>query len=450
MDYLKNKDLKIFFSGIGGVSMSAIAAALKQSGYEICGSDISESETVNALREMGIKIFSGHKSENIENCGLLVYNARIKEDNPEIIRAKELNIPAIPRAKILGELMRIGGVSIGISGTHGKTTVTSMISEIFTQAGKEPSFFIGAPPLDSAYKMGKNDYFIAESDEYQDQFLDLYPNISLILNIEMDHPDFFPDLNAVISSFEKFLGNTSEAAVICAEDKNAAAAVKNFKGEVLTYSLIDPLSGIFVKNIYYPGGFPEFDILADGEIYAHIKLPVPGEYNIYNAAAAASAAYKCRIEGKFVEQGLNKFKGAGRRFEYKGTLNGAAVYDDYAHHPTEIKKTLLEAQKIAKNKNGSLWYVFQPHTYSRTYNLFGGFCEALSFSGHLVLTGIYSAAEKNIYGISSGDIAAKLQNCVLIEDFFEIAKYLKKNAGPNDLIIIAGAGDITDLTKMLV
>ena len=442
--------------------MSAIAAALKQRGYEVCGSDIVESDSVNNLRSKGIKIFISHKKENIgEDCGLLVYNARIKDDNPEIIRARELNIPIIKRSEMLGELMSGYKTSIGISGTHGKTSVTSMASEIFMQAKTAPTFFIGSiyPPVNSAYKIGGEDYFLLESCEYLDQFLNFHPNISVILNLEMDHPDYFKDLNAMILSFERFLKNTSDTAIINGDDENALKAARNFKGRIITFSLKNPSADIFVKNISYPDGFPKFDIYAKNKIYAKIKLQVPGEYNIYNAAAAASIAYVCGLDGGFVESGLNIFRGAGRRFEYKGVLknnkNNIKIYDDYAHHPTEVKKALIEMTKIARLNNGRLWYVFQPHTYSRTYELFDDFCDALSYSENLILTGIYSATEKNNYNnISSGDLAERLKNCapncVYIEDFGEIAEYLKKRASSNDLIVVTGAGDIINLTKMLV
>jgi len=473
LKYLEDKNLKIFFSGIGGVSMSAIAAALKQKGYNVCGSNLEENEAVKKLRNMGIKVFISHKSENVGgDCDLLVYMARIKEDNPEIIRAKDLNIPIIKRAEMLGALMSGYKTSVGISGTHGKSSVTSMTSEIFMQAKTDPTFFIGAvyPPVNSAYQTGKEDYFILECDEFSNSFLNFYPNISVIVNIEMDHPDFFKDLDDVISSFKGFLANTSDTAIINGDDENAIGAAKNFKGEIITYSLKDEKADIFVKNIDYPDGFPEFDIFAKGEfggsggrlktaapttdkIYAHVKLLVPGEFNIYNAAAAASAAYKCGINGKFVEAGLNIFKGAGRRFEYKGTLNGAKVYDDYAHHPTEVKKALIEMTKIARAANGTLWYVFQPHTYSRTYELLDDLCRALSYADKLILTEIYSATEKNIYNISSKDIAERWEpvgNCIFIEKFEEIAEYLKERVAENDLVVIAGAGDIDNLTKMIV
>ncbi|MCL1858590.1 MAG: UDP-N-acetylmuramate--L-alanine ligase [Oscillospiraceae bacterium] len=456
LKYLENKDLKIFFSGIGGISMHAIAAVLHQKGYKVCGSDIDDDKNeVKNLRNLGIDVFIPHKRENIsEDCDLLVYMARIKPDNPEIIRAKELNIPIVKRLQMLGALMSGYKKSIGISGTHGKSSVTSMTSEIFMQAKTDPTFFIGAvyPPINSAYKIGKEDFFILESDEYSDSFLNLYPNISVILNIEMDHPDYFKDLSHVISSFEKFLDNTSDCAIINGDDENAIKAVKNFKSEIITYSLKNPSADIFVKNTDNKNIFPEFDIIAKGEFYAHVKLLVPGEFNIYNAAAAASVAYKCKIPGKFVEAGLNIFKGAGRRFEYKGVIksNGAKVYDDYAHHPTEVKKALTEMQKIANKNNGKLWYVFQPHTYSRTHELLDDLCEALSHADNLILTEIYSATEKNIYDIYSKDISAKLKNSVFIEDFEEIAEYLKKVANKNDLIVITGAGDINNLTKLLV
>ena len=451
--YIEEKNRKIFFSGIGGISMHALAAALKQKGHEISGSEIVAGDTVKKLRELGIEVFIGHKSENVdEDCELFVYNARIKPDNPEMIEAKEQNVLVSKRSELLGALMQGYKTSIGISGTHGKTTVTSMTSEIFMQAKTAPTFFIGAkyPPIDSAYKIGKDDYFILEADEFSDSFLDFCPNVAVVLNIEMDHPDFFSDLGHMICSYEKFLANTSDCAIINADDENALVAAKNFKGELATFSLKDPSADIFVSNIDYSSGFPEFDITANKSHYAHIRLRVPGEYNIYNAAAAASAAYKCKIEGKYIEAGLNAFGGAGRRFEFKGELNGACVYDDYAHHPTEVKKAITEAIKLARKKGGRLWYVFQPHTYSRTAELFEALCEALSLADNLILTEIFSATEENAYNISSKDISARVQNSVFIKDFGEIAALLKKSAKENDLVLVTGAGDINNLTKMLV
>ena len=452
LNYLQNKDLKIFFSGIGGISMHAIAAVLHQKGYKTGGSDIVESDSVKKLRAMGIEVSIPHKSENVREYDLLVYNARIKDDNPEITEAKKLNIPIIKRAQMLGALMSGYKTSVGISGTHGKSTVTSMTSEIFMQAGTDPSLFIGTvyPPINSAYKYGKNDYCIVESCEYFNSFWDFPPNIAVILNIEMDHPDFFKNLDDVINSFKKYLENTLDTAIINGDDENTLKAAENFKGEVITYSLKNEKANIFVTNINYPDGFPEFDIIANGKNYAHVKLLVPGEFNIYNAAAAASVAYTCGIDGKSVEAGLNIFKGAGRRFEYKGTLNGTKVYDDYAHHPTAVKKAVAVMKKIAQRNNGNLWYVFQPHTYSRTHELLDDLCEALSYADNLILTDIYSATEKNTYDIYSKDIAARLNNCVFIEKFEDIAEYLKSHAVENDLIVITGAGDINNLTKLLV
>ncbi|MCL2813767.1 MAG: UDP-N-acetylmuramate--L-alanine ligase [Oscillospiraceae bacterium] len=454
LKYLENKKLKIFFSGIGGISMSAIAAALKQRGYEVGGSDITEKSETAQLRNMGIDVKISHRSENVAGYDLFVYNARIKEDNPEMVEARRQNMPIVRRLQMLGALMQGYKTAVGISGTHGKSSVTSMTSEIFMQAKTDPTFFIGAvyPPVNSAYKIGKNDYCIVEADEYADSFLDFYPNISVILNIEMDHPDFFSDLDSMICSYEKFLNNTSGAAVINADDENAVKSATNFKGEILSYSLKDPMADIFIKNISHPDpdGFPEFDIYAKDRFYAHIKLQIPGEYNIYNAAAAASVAYRCGLEGRFAERGLGAYKGAGRRFEYKGLLNGAKVYDDYAHHPTEVKKAIVEMQKIAKRKGGVLWYVFQPHTYSRTAELFGELCGALEHADRVIITEIFSATEKNKYGISSADVAAKLQNCVFIESFEEIADHMAKSVQKNDLVVITGAGDINNLTKLLV
>lgn len=476
LNYLESKEnIKIFFTGIGGISMSAIAAALKQKNYKVGGSDIVDKWEIQKLSDMGIEIFIEHKKENVDGYDMLVYNARIKSDNPEIIRAQELNIPIIKRAQMLGALMHSYKTSVGIAGTHGKSSVTSMTSEIFMQAYKisgadflDPTFFIGAiyPPINSAYRVGAGDYFILEADEFCDSFLNFYPNIALISNIEMDHPDYFADLQAVISSFEKYLANASDTAIINGDDENVIKAAENFNDKIITFGIQNQNANIIAQNIDYSNVFPEFDIFADGVKYAHIKLCVPGEFNIYNALAAASAAYACGIDGRAVETGLNIFKGASRRFEYRGDMKNTAVkiYEDYAHHPTEIKKTLMSvAPFLASTDNGvngvkrNLWCVFQPHTYSRTHELLEDLCEALTYADRLILTEIYSATEQNKYNIYSKDIADKINSinkekmdCIFIKEFEEIAEYLMKNASDDDVVLIMGAGDINNLTRLLI
>ena len=450
LDCMKNKDIKIFFVGIGGVSMSAIAAALISKNYKVGGSDIAEKAETAHLRDAGAEIFVPHASANVDGYGLIVYNARINDDNPVMRRARELNIPVIKRAQMLGALMDGYKRSIGVTGTHGKSTVTSMASEIFMQAGADPTFFIGAvyPPVGAAYKIGAGDYFILESDEAYDSFLNFPPDIAVITNIEMDHPDYFKDLGAMISSYEKYLAGTTELAAINADDANALDAVRGFGKKILTFALRSH-ADVCAKNINYNAGFPEFDIYAHSAPYARAKLSVPGEYNIYNALAAASAAYACDIPGAAVSRGLGIFKGASRRFELKGEFNNIKVYEDYAHHPTEIKKMLEAVQKIAP---GNIWCVFQPHTYSRTSELEPELCEALSSRhANIILTDILPVppSEPNIYNIRAEDIARK-SGCKFISGFGAIAGYLKSSCRPGDIIILAGAGDINNLTALLI
>ena len=451
LDYLKNKDIKIFFSGIGGISMSAIAAALICKNYKVGGSDIVDKESVRSLRDMGAEIFLSHQSSNTDSYDMLVYNARITEDNPEIQSALAHGIPVIKRAQMLGAIMSGYKKSIGIAGSHGKSTVTSMTSEIFMQAGTDPTFFIGAvyPPVNSAYKTGAEDYFILESDEYCDSFLNFPPDIAVILNIDMDHPDYFKDLDAVIESFKKYLSASGELAVINADDPNSLKASQGLGKKILTYSIKAP-ADIRAKNIILTHGMPELDIYAHGALYAHVKLNMPGEFNIYNALAAAGAAYSCALGGEAVARGLNIFKGASRRFEYKGEFNGVKVYDDYAHHPIELIKMLDAVKKIAR---GKVWCVIQPHTYSRTSELRPELCEAVSSCSddrtNIILTEIYSATEKNTYNIRAEDIAEQA-GCAFISSFDEIAAHLKSYCVPGDLIVLAGAGDINELTALLL
>ena len=441
---LENKDLRIFFSGIGGISMSAIAEALHRKGYKIGGSDTEDKDIIRKLRGLGMEIFSSHAYKNVQGYDLLVYMARIKNDNPEMIYAAENHIPAIKRAEMLGILMGEYKTSIGVSGTHGKSSTSSMISEIFIKANKNPTFFIGAvyPPFDSAYHIGNDDYCIVESDEFADSFLNFYPDIAVVLNIEMDHPDFFKDVEDVISSFEEFLATTKKAAVINGDDMNTLKAAKNFNKKIVTYAVKNQDCDICARNIIYNNGYAEFDIFAYNEHYAKIKLSVPGEFNIYNATAAAACAHMCGIGGEIVAEALSGFKGAGRRFEYKGMINNAKVYEDYAHHPTEITKTLLGIKNLDCNK---IWCVLQPHTYSRTHELLNDLIKSLSHADNIILTEIYSANEKNMYNISSKDFVSKIENAVFIDDFNEISEYLKSNVRDNDIVVVMGAGDINKL-----
>ena len=448
-DYLKNKDLKIFFVGVGGISMSAIAAALISKNYKVGGSDIAEKPETLYLREIGAEIFVPHTAADIDGYGLIIYNARITEQNPVMKRARELNIPVIKRAQMLGALTGGYKKSIGVTGTHGKSTVTSMTSEIFMQAGTDPTFFIGAvyPPVNSAYQIGADDYFILEADEAYDSFLNLQPDIAVITNIEMDHPDYFKDLDAMLGSYKKYLAGTSELAVINADDANSLDASEDF-GSRLTYALKSP-ADIRAENIKYINGFAEFDIYAHGEVYAHIKLSVPGDYNIYNALAASSAAYACNIPGEAISRALNIFKGASRRFELKGEFNDIKIYEDYAHHPTEIKKLLEAVRKTVPSK---IWCVFQPHTYSRTSEFEAELCEVLSADyANIILTDILPVppTEININNIRAEDIAKKA-GCKFIPDFGGIAAYLKSNCSSGDIIILTGAGNINNITSLLI
>ena len=447
---LENKDLRIFFSGIGGVSMSSIAAVLHHRGYRIGGSDTADNATVKNLKELGIEIFSSHSSDNLKDYDLLVYTSRIKADNPEMIYAKANNIPAIKRSKMLGVLIAAYKTSIGISGTHGKSTASSMTSAIFIEANKDPAFFIGAiyPPTGSTYQIGNEsaDYCIIESDEYTDSFLDFYPDIAVILNIEMDHPDYFSDISAVKDSFKAYLKNTKKTAVINADDINVLEVSESFSKEIITYGIKNQDCDMYAKNIIYNAGYAEFDIYADKKYYASIKLSVPGEFNIYNSMAAAACAYICGIDGETVAKALNGFRGAGRRFELKGTINNANVYEDYAHHPTAVKKTLTSMKNFNCNK---IWCVIQPHTYSRTHELLDDLIESLSYADNIILKEIYSASEVNIYNISSKDIAQKIDNAIFIDDFNEIAEHLKNNVREDDIVVVMGAGDINKLFEYI-
>lgn len=446
---LNKSGAKIFFSGIGGISMSAIALALHQKGYVVYGTDTTNSDNTRRLEEAGIKVFYKHDGQNVGSADILVFNARIKADNPEMVYAKESGIPIVSRGEMLGVLMQSYETSIGIAGTHGKSSTTSMISEIFMTADKNPTFFIGAiyPPIDSAYKIGGDEFFILESDEYSDTFLNFYPNISVILNLEMDHPDYFSGIDSIIESFRRYVSNTSGYVVYNLDDDNVRAAVSSYTGTLASFSLKDELADYFVSGIEYKSSFAEFDIYKKGNMFAHIELSVPGDHSIKNAAASVAAADICGIAADDIIKAFKKFKGAYRRFEFKGTFMGADVVDDYAHHPTEIRHLLTCAKSYEGKKT---WCVFQPHTYSRVKDLFEDYVRELSAFKNLIVCGIFSASEKDDLGMSGKMLADRIANAVYIEDFGEIKSYLNSAVSEGDLIIAVGAGDINKLSVMLV
>ena len=444
-------DIKTFFkpgtrvhlAGIGGVSMCPLAEVLAGMGLQVQGSDMSESDTVHQLRAQGIPVAVGHSAENLKDCALVIRTAAIHDDNPEIAGAIARGIPVYERAQAWGAIMQHYQNAVCISGTHGKTTTTSMATHIFMAAQADPTVMIGGtlPLLHSGYRVGHGDTIILESCEYCNSFLNFFPTVAVILNVEADHLDFFKDLADIEHSFHAFADLVPQRGYIIsnADDPGAREAVKGLSHPVFTFGIADPDADCTAHNVAFHDGCPTFDVVIRGETYAHVELHIAGRHNILNSLAAASAAYVLGIPGSAVEEGLATFHGAGRRFERKGTFHGADVFDDYAHHPAELHALLTTAQSMGYER---VICAFQPHTYTRTKALFDDFVRELQLPDVTILAEIYAAREKNDIGISSQDLAAKIPGAVYCSTLDQVADQLAELARPGDLILTVGAGDI--------
>ena len=444
-------DIKTFFkpgtrvhlAGIGGVSMCPLAEVLAGMGLQVQGSDMSESDTVRQLRAQGIPVAVGHSAENLKDCALVIRTAAIHDDNPEIAGAIARGIPVYERAQAWGAIMQHYQNAVCISGTHGKTTTTSMATHIFMAAQADPTVMIGGtlPLLHSGYRVGRGDTIILESCEYCNSFLNFFPTVAVILNVEADHLDFFKDLADIEHSFHAFADLVPQRGYIIsnADDPGAREAVKGLSHPVFTFGIADPDADCTAHNVAFHDGCPTFDVVIRGETYAHVELHIAGRHNILNSLAAASAAYVLGIPGSAVEEGLATFHGAGRRFERKGTFHGADVFDDYAHHPAELHALLTTAQSMSYER---VICAFQPHTYTRTKALFDDFVRELQLPDVTILAEIYAAREKNDIGISSQDLAAKIPGAVYCSTLDQVADQLAELARPGDLILTVGAGDI--------
>lgn len=443
--------------GIGGVGVSAIAEILLSRGYNVSGSDMKQSEITDRLAKDGIKIYIGHAKENVEDADLIVYSAAIAEENPEVIRAREKNIPLASRAEILGVLMDDFENSIAISGTHGKTTTTSMVSLILEHAALEPTILVGGnlEEIGGNVKVGHSKYFVTEACEYRDSFLQLRPKIEVILNIDSDHLDYFKDIDHIVDSFDRFTKLIPEGGKIIAYDANpfVAKVIKDVKGTI-TYGYNEKCDYFIDKVDFDDNGMPGFELSYGGQVLGHVKLHMPGEHNILNAVAAFACCHQLGIDTDVIISTLENFTGTQRRFDVIGTTaNGVKIVDDYAHHPTEIKATLSAATNINSNR---LWCLFQPHTYTRTLALFDDFADAFKDADVLVLAKIYAAREKDIYKVSSKALAEEVRKrhpekeVYYFDTLEKIAEFVKAEAKPNDLVITMGAGDIYKVGEMVL
>lgn len=443
-----NQPIHVHFIGIGGISMSGLAEILLKEHFTISGSDAKKSELTDHLANLGASVFYGQAAGNIKaGTDLVVYTAAIKEDNPEYTAAKNAGIPMLSRAELLGQIMDNYKRSVAISGTHGKTTTTSMISQILLCANTDPTLSIGGilDAIGGNIRVGHSDIFVTEACEYTNSFLNFRPKYSIILDIEAEHLDFFKDIQDIRNSFRKFASNTKNdgAIIINGQIEQYKEITNGLSARIITFGLNPSFDYSATDITYNEKACASYTLLKNGSPLGEITLNVPGEHNVYNSLSAIAACLDMGVELSYIKQGLSVFGGAKRRFEYKGTLNGITIIDDYAHHPTEITATLHAAKNYP---HGRIICVFQPHTYSRTKAFLKDFANALSLADIVILADIYAAREKNTLGISSTAILDELkalgQEAYYFPSFDEIENFLLQNCINNDLLITMGAGNI--------
>ena len=425
------KKSKVHFTGIGGISMSGLAEILLSKGFEVTGSDSKRSEVTDHLEGLGAVVYLGQREANVdETVDFLVYTAAVKDDNPELVKARSLNIPILSRAQFLGQIMKNYKTAIGVSGTHGKTSTTSMLSEIFVGSEMDPTILVGGmlPSIGGNSRIGHSDKFITEACEYTNSFLEFAPTVGIILNVREDHLDFFKDIDDIRNSFKKYANLLPDdgTLVICSDIDDISYFTEGLKCNIITFGSDPAKSNYSFKDANFDEmARGSYTLLIDGKESGSVKLNVTGEHNITNSLAAIAASVACGISVEDAIKGLSLYKGVDRRFQYKGNIGNIAVVDDYAHHPDEIEATLKAAEKYPHNK---LWVVFQPHTYTRTKALFNEFANVLSKAENIVLCDIYAAREKDTLGIGSKDLLSEIKkknedisnNTKLIFEFYEI------------------------------
>jgi UDP-N-acetylmuramate--alanine ligase len=441
----------IFFAGIGGVNMSSLALISKLRGFKVGGSDTGVTDVTRALEASGITVFHTHDAANLEGYDAMVYTVAISPENPEYKAALMSGIPCISRADYLGYVMMGYQNRLGVSGMHGKSTCTSMCALAYMEACADPTVLSGArlDAMGGAYRIGGEEFFIFEACEYMDSFLDFNPTTAIILNIEMDHVDYFKSMTQIRRSYSNFAAITGAdgCCIYNSDDENVRLVMHSYVGKPVSFALKDENADYRAVNISVDRGRPAFDVCAFGEIVAHVDLSVCGNHNIYNALAAFAAAHTAGLDAALIARGLSRFTGAGRRMEYKGSVSGAAVYDDYGHHPTEVATTLDGFRQMGYDR---MICVFQPHTYSRTAELFSDFATALDVADKVVVAEIYAAREVDTLGVSAQKLAAAIgEKAVALPSFEAIAEYIRQNAREGDLVVVMGAGDIYKVFPLL-
>ena len=448
--------VNIHFIGIGGISMSGLAEILLKEGFRVSGSDAHESPLTRHLESLGAEVYYGQRASNVaDDLDVVVYTAAIHEDNPEFMAVVEKQIPMLTRAQLLGQMMRNYDHAVGISGTHGKTTTTSMLTEILLADDADPTISVGGilHSIGGNIRVGGSQVFVTEACEYTNSFLSFYPTVEVILNIEADHLDFFKDLEDIRHSFKRYAEKlpADGLLVINSDIDRYEEITKGLPCRVVTFGHKENSDYTAVNIIYDEFACGTFDLMERGACLGRISLKVPGEHNIDNALAAAAAARELGVSIQSIEKGLDSYRGTDRRFEKKGEIGGVTIIDDYAHHPREIKATLEAAKRYPHRK---LWCVFQPHTYTRTKAFLDEFAQALSMADEVVLADIYAARETDTLGISSKDIADRIvqagTNAHYIPSFDEIETFILENCMHGDLLITMGAGDIVKVGEKLL
>ena len=462
-DILKGKK-HIHFIGIGGSGMYPLAQILVSQGYQLSGSDNNETETLQAVRNMGCTVYMGQRAENITGAELIVYTAAIMADNPELVAARESGVPLMERSELLGLVSSWYENAVCISGTHGKTTASSMLTQIYMEKGEDISCVIGGKLKaigGGSGRAGKSDTFVCESCEFEDHYLKLYPDVAVILNVDADHLDYFGTLDNIKKSFRNFASLASKCLIINGDDKNTLDAVEGLDKEIITF-------GFSKNNDYYAEILgskalkTDFEVYYNGESLGELSLFVPGKHNVLNALAAIAAARLSDIDIDTIRKAFEKFSGAGRRFEKMAYEKGVTIVDDYAHHPTEIEAVLKAAKSLDFNR---VWAVFQPFTYSRTEILMDDFARVLKIADKVVLTDIMGSREKNTNGIYTRQLAEKIDGCIFFdapdelvdmqtakrkeENFDEIIELMLSELCEGDLVITLGCGDAYKLAKKL-
>ncbi len=446
----------IHFIGIGGVSNSAIAEILRSNGFHITGSDANSSRFTEHLRSIGIPVSIGHNEANIKQADLVVYTSAVSDDNPELCAASAMNIPCLSRAEMLGQLMLGYPDSVAISGTHGKTTTTSMVAHLLNDTHFDPTALVGGhfKAFDGTVRIGKSSLFITEACEYKESFISFYPKIAVILNIDEDHLDYYNDLDHIVNAFVKFTQNINEDGllIINGDDYQARKVLPHYQGSILSFGLTDSCDLKALNVTYNQNGCATFDLMYQDKVLSSISLSVPGQHNVYNALAALAVCMQFTQNIDLLKSRLFHFENAHRRFEKVGSKNGYTVIDDYAHHPNEIKATLDAAQKMTHAER--IITIFQPHTYSRTKELMHGFASAFKKSDIVIVCDIYAARETDPGDIHASDLVNAISNdgtkAIYSPDFASAVNTINALVKPGDLIITMGAGDVNKIAKLLI